>query len=78
MWRLTPPPRRPDVEALYLTPAELRLVVKLAEANDSGDYGRRQGALRTRVSLLSKLYTAVDSLAADETNGLEESDAQRS
>lgn len=51
---------------LELTPAELRLMLKIAEANDQADGRRRIGSMRTRTTLMAKLYTATDSLGRDE------------
>lgn len=60
--------------ALQFTPAELQLMVKLVEANDSGMLDRRGrlGHLRTRTSLAHKLYEAKDSLLSDDTADAEE------
>lgn len=59
---------------LDLTPSELRLMLKLAEANDQGNLGRRIGSIRTRTTLMNKLYNAVDALSGDE---LEQSDREQ-
>ncbi len=65
---------------IQLTVTELRLLVKLGEQNDSnGQYGQRLGGLRTRVSLMGKLYTALDEVTggADDSEEEGESDADR-
>lgn len=53
---------------LTLSENELRLIMKLVEANDSGMLDRRGrlGGTRLRVSLAHKVYQAVDALGGDE------------
>jgi len=43
---------------IELEPAEVRLVLKLVEANDT--QSRKHGGVRTRASLAVKMYEAVD------------------
>lgn len=47
---------------LELSPEEVRLCLKLVEANDT--QSRKLGGVRTRATLAVKLYTAVDELKA--------------
>lgn len=57
-----------DEIELKLTPEELRLIVRLAEANDSSGIDRRGrlGSVRLRTSLQHKLYEATDMLGEPE------------
>lgn len=48
---------------LELSPEEVRLVLKLVEANDT--QSRKLGGVRTRATLAVKFYTAVDILKAE-------------
>lgn len=63
-----------EIIGLTLTPEELRLMVRLVEANDASTLNRRGrlGGMRTRTSLAHKLYQA-DVAPADNDSDEEES-----
>lgn len=54
------------IVTLQLSEAELRLVLKMVEANDTGMLDRRGrlGVLRVRTSLAHKLYASMDEIGS--------------